>query len=217
MVEPIPHSAPSPASVAPAKGARLNHIFVDYENVHEIDLALVVSKPVIVHLVLGQQHKKLDVEIVEQLLKVPQQVRLIKAGKSGKNALDFVLAYHVGVESQKDPQAYFHIVSRDTGFDALILHLKTLHIFARRDESFAKAFDLTTPIPSDPGNFVQMVTARLRKNAKNRPKRKKTLLSQINAYYQKKLSEADLEKIVQQLTVNKVIAIGPKGEVVYKI
>src|SRR5437588_13108362 len=121
---------------------RTNYIFVDYENVHEVDLDLVAGKQVVVHLVLGEKHKKLPLEMVERLLKYPQQVRLVKAGKTGNNALDFVLAYRVGVESKADPEGYFHIVSRDTGFDALILHLRKHHVLARRDESFAKAFDL---------------------------------------------------------------------------
>ena len=118
-----------------------------------------------------------------------------------------------------DPKGYFHIVSRDTGFDALIVHLKTLHVFARRDESFAKAFDPTEhpPIPANSADLVKEVIARLTKNKNSRPKRKKTLLSQINAYFQKRLTEAELEKIVQKLTTNKVIEIGTKNEVVYKI
>jgi hypothetical protein len=129
-----------------------------------------------------------------------------------------VLAYRVGVESVAHPEGFFHIVSRDTGFDALILHLKKQKpsIFARRDESFAKAFDAEAPtVPA--ADRVKLVTERLTKNKTNRPKRKKTLLSQINSYFQKKLTEAELEKIVQTLKTNEVIDIGPKGEVVYKM
>src|SRR2546426_8240253 len=120
--------------------SRTNYIFVDFENIHEVDLDLVADKAVVVILVLGERHKNLPVELVRKLLKYPAQVRLVEAGKSGRNALDFVLAYQLGVESVADPKGYFHIVSRDTGFDALILHLKKNHIFARRNESFAHAF-----------------------------------------------------------------------------
>lgn len=120
--------------------SRTNYILVDYENVHEVDLDLVAGQPVVVHLVLGAQHSKLPLEMVERLLTYADQVHLVKAGSSGRNALDFVLAYRVGVESVADPKGFFHIVSKDTGFDALILHLRKHHILARRDESFAKAF-----------------------------------------------------------------------------
>jgi hypothetical protein len=195
-----------------------NHIFVDYENVHEVDLDLVAGKAVVVHLVLGERHKNLPLEIVKRLLKCREQVHLVEAGRSGKNALDFVLAYRVGVEAAADPKGFFHIVSRDTGFDALISHLKKNKIFARRDESFGKAFDDTTKAPPAAlPDQVKVVTERLTKNKTNRPKRKKTLVSQINAYFGKKLTDTELEKIVQTLTADQVIAIGQKGEVVYEI
>jgi hypothetical protein len=196
---------------------RTNHIFVDYENVHEVDLDLVVGREVIVHLVLGERHKTLPLEMVKQLQKYAAQVRLVEAGKSGKNALDFVLAYRVGIEAAGDPKAYFHVVSRDTGFDALIVHLRKHHILARRDESFAKAFEIAEVPPGSLADRVKAVTERLTKNKANRPKRKKTLLSQINAYFGKKLTDRELEEIVQTLVTGKVIAIGLKGEVGYSV
>ena len=127
--------------------SRTQHIFVDYENIHEVDLDLVAGKEVIVHLVLGERNNNLPLEMVKRLVKYKEQVHLVEAGKSGKNALDFVLAYRVGVESAAYPEGYYHIVSKDTGFDALILHLRKHNILARRDESFAKAFDDTTKAP----------------------------------------------------------------------
>jgi hypothetical protein len=195
---------------------RTQHIFVDLENVHEVDLDLVADTQAVVHLVLGERHKTLPLEMVERLMKYKEQVRLVKTGKSGKNALDFVLAYRVGVESVADPKGFFHVISRDTGFDALILHLRKHHILARRDETFARAFDVEPPTVA-PADRVKTVTEKLTKNIKNRPKRKKTLVSQINAFFGKKLTDAELEEIVQKLIAGKVIEIGSKGEVVYKV
>ena len=48
----------------------------------------------------------------------------MKIGGNGKNALDFYLAFYVGDLAAKDPEAGFHILSDDTGFDPLIKHLK---------------------------------------------------------------------------------------------
>ena len=195
---------------------RTNHIFVDYENIQEVDLDLVNGKQAVVHLVIGEQHKKLPLEIVKRLVRYKEQVRLVEAGKSGKNALDFVLAYRVGVESVADPKGFFHVVSRDTGFDALIGHLKKHNVLARRDESFAKAFEIPELPAIAPEDQVKFVTDKLTKNKSNRPKRKKTLLSQINSYFQKRLTDVALEEIVQTFIANKLIEIGSKGDVVYK-
>ena len=51
-------------------------------------------------------------------------------------ALDFALAYYVGRAVMSDPTGHFHIVSKDTGFDPLIEHLRSRHIHAYRHNSF---------------------------------------------------------------------------------
>lgn len=196
---------------------RTNYIFVDFENIQEVDLDLIANKPVVVILVLGERHKNLPVEMVKQFLRYPTQVRLIEAGRSGRNALDFVLAYRIGVESVRDPKGFFHIVSRDTGFDALILHLKKNNILADRHESFAQALGLTGANLADLQDRVKVVIGRLTRNKKSRPKRKRTLLSQINAYFGKLLSESELEEMLKTLITEEVIEIKPRGDVVYKI
>jgi hypothetical protein len=196
---------------------RTNYIFVDFENIQEVNLDLIADRPVVVVLVLGERHKSLPVEMVKQFLRYPAQVRLIEAGRSGRNALDFVLAYRIGVESVSDPNGFFHIVSRDTGFDALVLHLKNNNILAERDESFAKALGETpsnVPVLQD---RVKLVIGRLTRNKKSRPKRIKTLLSQINAYFDKLVSATELDEMVKALVAADVIELTPRGDIVYKI
>ena len=196
---------------------RTNYIFVDFENIHEVDLDLVANKPVVVILVLGERHKSLPVDLVKKLLKYPGKVELVEAGRSGKNALDFVLAYRIGVVSTRHPEGSFHIVSRDTGFDPLIDHLAKHHIEAKRHESFAGVFGRATGLLPSRSDRTKLVIERLTKNEKNRPKREKTLRSQINAYFGKQLSKAELDEILKALIDGKVIEITARGAVVYKI
>lgn len=196
---------------------RTHYIFVDFENIHEVDLELVAGKPVVVVLVLGERNKKLPVDMVKKLLKYPAQVRLVEAGGSGRNALDFVLAYRIGVESVANPKGFFHVVSRDKGFDPLIRHLKDNHILAERHESFAKAFGVSGGTLASLQERIKVVTERLTKNKKNRPKREKTLRSQINAYFGKQLSERELTEMQLALIGAKLVEITPQGAVIYKI
>ncbi len=51
---------------------------------------------------------------------------------AGKNALDFHIAYYIGVLSSQEPTAFFHIISKDSGFDPLIKHLKDRKVIAQR-------------------------------------------------------------------------------------
>jgi hypothetical protein len=220
---------------------RTNYLFVDFENIHEVDLDLIGGKPVKVILILGERHKKLPVDMVKKLLKYQAQVQLIEAGRSGKNALDFVLSYRIGVESVADPKGFFHIVSRDKGFDPLILHLKNNKISAARHESFAKIPVLAGETPGRPrerpkvsaprptavkpksgtalsaAERVMLMTERLAANKTNRPKRKKTLLAHIFTHFGKRLSTGELDEILEALVANSVIEITPRGAVVYKI
>jgi hypothetical protein len=43
---------------------------------------------------------------------------------NGRNVLDFHIAWHLGEDVARTPRAYVVIVSRDTGFDWLVKHLK---------------------------------------------------------------------------------------------
>src|SRR6266581_198600 len=115
----------------------VNHIFVDFENVHEIDLAVIGSKAVAFTLLVGPRQTKLDVSLVEKLFEHAVSVQLVRLTSSGRNALDFTVAYYLGRAVAADPTGCFHIVSKDAGYNPLIEHLRNKHIRARRHDSFA--------------------------------------------------------------------------------
>ena len=53
---------------------RMNYIFVDYENVQEVDLDLIVGKAVKVFLVVGQRRKTLPSLLARQIHQYHDQV-----------------------------------------------------------------------------------------------------------------------------------------------
>src|SRR5215207_4198920 len=116
--------------------APLNHVFVDFENVYELDLAVMGNKAVSFTLLIGPRQTKLDVCLVEKLFEHATSVQLVRLASSGRNALDFILTYYLGRAVAFDPTGCFHIISRDTGFDPLIEHLLSKRIDARRHDSF---------------------------------------------------------------------------------
>src|SRR6266516_2664312 len=153
--------------------SRTNYIFVDFENVQETDLDRIANKPVKVRLILGARHKSLPVKLVKLIQKYSDQVRLVETELNGKNSLDFVLAYEIGVESEKEPTGYFHILSRDKGFDALIRHLKNKDVLAARHAAFSEI-----PVLMNLAGRVRLLAAYFKANQASRPKRRKTLESQ---------------------------------------
>ena len=122
----------------------MNHVFVDFENVHQVDLSLIGAKGVSFTLMVGAKQTKLDADLVEKLMAHSLSVQLVKLKSSGRNALDFALAYYLGRAVLSDPTAYFHLISKDGGFDPLIEHLRDRHIHVRRHVSCA---DLTFTWP----------------------------------------------------------------------
>ena len=81
---------------------------------------------------VGANQTKLPFETAAALQKLGSRAEYVKISGNGSNALDFHIAYYIGAIAATDPTAYFHIVSKDTGFDPLIQHLKTKKIFADR-------------------------------------------------------------------------------------
>ena len=211
----------------------MNHVFVDYENVHTVDLSVIGAKAVSFVLLLGARQTKLDVALVEKFMEHAASVQLIRLTTSGKNALDFALTYYLGRTASSDPTGYFHIVSKDTGFDPLVEHLKSRHVHARRHDDFttltfcyapkaapvavanvAKA--ASTGVPSPVKDPMARVLTQLQKNVNSRPKRKKTLLSQLLSLL-KPTTEVAVEKLIEKLQKQKHLTIDAKGAVVYSL
>jgi hypothetical protein len=188
---------------------RTNYIFIDFENVQETDLDRIANKPVKVTLVLGERHKSLPVKLVKLIQKYPTQVQLVETALNGKNALDFVLAYEVGIASEKDPNGYFHILSRDKGFDALIKHLKNKDIRAARHTGISEILVLMNA--AERIKFLESFY----RTTRNRPKKRKTLESQIYAMFGKTLSLEEVAQSIEGLVAEKLSALTDKDQVTY--
>lgn len=197
----------------------MNHVFVDFENVHHVDLAVIGAKAVSLTLLVGAKQTKLDAAMVEKLMEHSASVQMIRMTSSRKNAVDFALAYHLGRTASTDPTAYFHIISKDTGFDPLIDHMRQRNIRVRRHD------DCTTltfsgppkPPPSPPQPPLDRALAHLRKNTTNRPKRKKTLVSHLRALCGSGASEKDALTLIEKLRKAGHLKIGDKDAVTYSV
>jgi len=190
-------SSQSPADLPPP----MNHVFVDFENVHQIDLSIVGKKAVSFTLLLGAKQTKLDAELVEKLMENAAAVQLVRLAKSGRNALDFALSYYVGRAAITDPTAYFHIVSKDKGFDPLIEHLRSRHIQARRhDDCSSLTFSAKSKAPAAPSDdLLDVVIKHLSKKTTGKPKTRATLVSTLGTHLGKKANAARVEELVKEL------------------
>jgi len=208
-------------------------VFVDFENVPEVDLSLISGQPVHVSLLIGRNQKKIDLELVEQIQQFASQVKLVKVGGSGHNALDLTLACYLGRAIERAPSARFAIVSKDKDFTPMIIHLVDHNVKVARYDSFSelpflpRGKNTTSPKPGDSVKSVATsrkstedrrakVIARLNDSAnRNRPSDEAALRAYIKTGLGKETTDAKVSDTVRDLQSAGVIAINAKGKVSY--
>lgn len=199
-----------------ALGDILHHVFVDFENVPEIDLGLVAGKPVQVTLLIGKNQTKLPTSFSLQLHRHAAQVQPVEVGGSGRNALDLTLACYLGQAIQQWPAAQFHIVSGDRDFEPMIAHFVAKKILVARYEAFHLLPFVARPKPASgkkavppknapppkptPVERCDRVIARLTDPANaNRPSTRKALLAHLKASLGKESSDAAVADCLARL------------------
>lgn len=193
---------------------RKSYIFIDYENVQPDSIAGLEKGNFYILLFLGPAQSKLSTSLARTLQPLGTRVEYVITSGSGKNALDFHIACYLGERAAIEPDAYFHIVSKDTGFDPLIQHLKDRNILVSRSSSIDEISILQKSSLKTLPERTSVVKARLAQ-MEGKPSTVKTLSSTINSLFQKTLSEDEVDMVVKDLCGKGVIAIINKTRVAY--
>lgn len=124
---------------------KINFVMVDFENVQPRNMGLLKGGPFRIKVFLGASQGKITLEMAQALQTFGDDAEYIQVVGSGKDALDFHIAFYIGRLSAQHPEASFSIISRDTGFDPLIKHLKAMHIECKRSASVADIPHIKSP------------------------------------------------------------------------
>jgi hypothetical protein len=186
---------------------RTNYVLIDYENVQPTDLALLREGPFKVKVFLGAHQPKIPVALAAALHEFGANAEYVLLDGSGANALDFHIAYYVGLLAAQDSAAAFHIISRDTGFDPLLKHLKAKGVFAQRTTSIAAMPCFKPALPCTSAAQVDVVVDRLTRMKAARPRSQKTLLSTLHALFKKKLSEEQVSALFGLLCKRGIVKV----------
>lgn len=193
-----------------------NYVLIDYENVQPAAVEALVADHFHVLVFVGANQTKVTYEIASSLQKLGERATYIKISGNGSNALDFHLAYYIGRLAVQEPDAYFHIVSKDTGFDPLLQHLKSQKILAGRVTSIADLPIVRIAASRSLPDRVSAVAANLAQRKAANPRTLKTLSSTINALFQKALSPAEVEAIIAELARKGIVSVR-EGKVSYAL
>ena len=186
---------------------RTNFVLVDFENVQPKDLGLLKDGPFRVKIFLGPNQSKVPVALASALQFLGNNAEYVVLETAGTNALDFHIAYYIGVLSCEDPTAFFHIISKDSGFDALIKHLKGKKVLAQRSTRIADIPYFKPSLLAAPDAQIEVVVADfIRRNAA-KPRTQKTLLSTLHALFKKELSEEQLTQLFASLCSRGIVKV----------
>ena len=191
------------------KKVRNNYIFVDFENVQPTSFEFPKDYPFKVIIFVGASQTKIPIELVTSMQSLGNNAEYIIISGNGKNALDFHLTFYLGKLYEKDSNGYFHIISKDTGFDILIKHLKEKKVLVNRynniDDIPALKQSNCETLPID--KKIYLVVDYLIKRGNAKPRKIKTLSNTINSICARTLNNTQLDTIIKTMAKEKLILI----------
>ena len=189
-------------------------IFIDFENVQPKDLALLKGRDYKVMIFVGATQAKLPTQFAIAAQALGPAAEYVQIDGSGRNALDFHIAYYLGSTAAAAAPGESFVISKDTGFDPLIRHLKAKGISCRRLASIGDIPGLKEAAIKPDANPIQRVLANLAKRAAAKPRTVKTLRSSIKNLLGAGTSEEAVNKLVGDLERLNAIKI-TDGKVTY--
>lgn len=186
----------------------VSFVLVDFENVQPRNLKLLRNVPFKVVVFAGANQTKIPTDFVIELSERNEFGKLIQISGSGKNALDFHIAYHIGKIVSDTPDAEIHIISRDKGFDPLIRYIRDRdQIRIRRHVDIAEIPALRIPASKGRDEQVAEVIEKLRLRGNNRPRKTTTLRNTVNHLLAESLDDAEMDRFIEKLKKTKVVSI----------
>jgi len=194
-----------------------NFVLIDFENVQPKNLSILSDEQFQIRLFLGAKQIRLDVGIVETMHQFgAERARYIHAKESGKNALDFYITYYLGQLVAENPQGYFHLISKDKGFDPLLVHLQAEGVKVRRHVSLMDIPIIGVAKNADMTEKTEAALANLKARGSSRPRKEQTLKNTLKHMFKDELNDTDVGRIFQELVKTNRIATN-KGKIVYNL
>lgn len=189
---------------------RTNFVLIDSENVKPEYIEKLNYEHFRVVVFVGANRKRLNIPIVTAIHSLGSKGSYVQVSRHGPNALDFHIAYYIGRLSADNPGAYFHIISKDTGYDPLIEHLKKQNVFCCRSESvldipLVKSTDKLSPKQRAADFYEKRIAT-----TKSRPATVVSLQSAILSHFHKFLSEETVAEVLEALKRSGLVVVNGK-------
>jgi len=208
-----------------------NIYFIDFENVQNFSYESLDKDRDMVVIFVGHAQSKISFDVVNRTQRLGDSVRWIKMAGSGRNALDFHIAYYLGffnsAQEELGGDHKVYIVSNDGDYDVLIKHIQEggfscERIGVRKEvkceeqvsikgavESAKKDshVDSIVKFKSSVEVFDHLVSTLRKQEKLKRPRTAGTLKNHVVAHYQKKTEGLLVDKVLDLLVANKKILV----------
>jgi len=190
-------------------------VFVDFENVQSFDLSS-LDESTKIYIFVGRQQKKIPFELVSSAQRRGAALEWIQISGQGRNALDFHIAYYLGELNQTTPrEVRFTVLSKDTGYDPLILHLSEFGRQCKRINSLKEITNFPKEQLEDPN--TEAVIQNLKKIQKTRrPRTRNTLAKHVSHVLRGRVSPEEAIGIIDNLFVMKRVS-ERNGRLIYNL
>ncbi len=210
-------------------------VFVDFENVPDVDPGVVKGLPVQLTLLIGRNQKSFRLEMVRAAQVLGDRLELVEVGSSGRNALDLTLAWYLGRAVERNPRGSYFVVSKDKDFEPMIGHLQGKGVTVSRHDSLsslpflarvAKAAAHKPPAPLPKAQSKATVPAKPKLGAdklekfivhlRNSPPANRTKLEHlITAFFKPTLPAGGMKGVIAQLVERRIVAFDDANKVSY--
>jgi hypothetical protein len=190
-------------------------LLVDYENVHQVELAGLDDNFRVI-IFVGADQKNVPFDLVIKAQKLGSRVEWQKITGNGSNALDFFIACQLGRELEKSTRPECTVLSKDKGFDPLMRYLSENGLKCKRINSLAELHHKTPtaparaqaggPSPTEEPKLRRVIEVLGNVEKRGRPRKRKTLSQCISAMFQKKIHQQEVDRIIDVMLAKGLIS-----------
>lgn len=186
---------------------KTNYVLIDFENVQPVLTAALATEVFKVIVFVGATQVRVPYHLLEAQQAWGDRIRFIKIGGTGRNALDFHIAYYLGELAAAEPDAYFHAIAVDKGMDPLIQHLQGKGIKAARWQAVDDIPIIKKTPDASLDDKLSLAIEYLVRRGSQRPTKMKTLQGSVSALFNPRLSDAETAGLLAELQTQGVFRI----------
>jgi hypothetical protein len=192
-------------------------LYIDYENVQKVNLSRIAQLDFKIWVFTGVSQSRIPIELVKSTQAFGSNLKWVSIDGNGPNALDFHIAYYLGLHTAENAKDEYFILSKDKGFDPLIKHLVNKKIKCRRINSISEVeSSARTPakvkkaIDTDRA-YAKIVENLFKIEESRRPRNRKTLRGHIKTLIGKSQTEERIDQIISQLFAANLVVDAGRG------